>query len=102
MFVANSLKKSNQRFGEFKFEYFGGSDVANQSLVLSKNFLTLVFSFLFLPFFPFLFKSFLLELIEKCFFKSIFAILIIAAKIRFNCVYDFRNHLYDFICFRSC
>ena len=30
LFVAESLKKSKQRFEEFKFEYFGGSDVANK------------------------------------------------------------------------
>ena len=34
MFVAESLKKrSKQWFGEFKFEYFGGSDVANKLYV---------------------------------------------------------------------
>ena len=30
LFVAESLKKSKQRFGEFEFEYFGGSDVVNK------------------------------------------------------------------------
>ena len=30
LFVAESLKKSKQRFEEFEFEYFGGSDVANK------------------------------------------------------------------------
>ena len=30
MFVAESLKKSKQRFGELEFEYFGGSDVTNR------------------------------------------------------------------------
>jgi hypothetical protein len=29
-FVAESLEKSKQRFGEFEFEYFGGSDVVNK------------------------------------------------------------------------
>ena len=33
MFVAESIKKSKQRFGEFEFEYFGGSDVANKLVV---------------------------------------------------------------------
>ena len=32
LFVADSLKKSKQRFGEFEFKYFGGSDVANKLL----------------------------------------------------------------------
>ena len=36
MFVADSLKKSKQRFGEFKFEYFGGSDVANKLFECTK------------------------------------------------------------------
>ena len=35
MFAANSLKKAKQRFGEFEFEYFGGSD-ANKLLVCTK------------------------------------------------------------------
>jgi hypothetical protein len=30
LFVAESIKKSKQRFGELEFEYFGGSDVANK------------------------------------------------------------------------
>ena len=33
MFVADSLKKSKQRFGEFEFEYFEGSDVTNKLYV---------------------------------------------------------------------
>ena len=32
LLVIKSLKKSKQRFGEFEFEYFGGSDVVNKLL----------------------------------------------------------------------
>ena len=37
MFVADSLKKSKQRFGEFEFKYFGGSDVANKLNVVCEH-----------------------------------------------------------------
>ena len=37
LFVADSLKKSKQRFGEFEFEYFGGSDVANKLKYAQKS-----------------------------------------------------------------
>ena len=31
------MKKSKQRFGEFKFEYFGGCDVANKLQITGKK-----------------------------------------------------------------
>ena len=37
MFVPESLKRSKQRFGEFKFEYFGGCDVANKLQITGKK-----------------------------------------------------------------
>ena len=37
MFVTESLKKSKQRFGGLEFEYFGGSDVTNKLLDLTKS-----------------------------------------------------------------